>query len=209
MRIRITFAKTSAMRYTSHLDLQRTWERTLRRAGMPLAYSQGFNPRPKINIASALPLGFTGLQELVDIWLENHLPIEEINNSLTPALPPGLHIIHIGEIESRTPSLQSQLVASEYTITFLEPISDLESRLKDIFSADHITRTRRGKEYDLRPLILEISNLPLDENGCQRVFVRLSAHVGATGRADEVIKALGVMPETTHIQRTKLIFQSD
>ncbi len=58
-RLRLTFAKTAAMRYTGHLDLHTTWERTLRRARLPLAYSQGFHPQPKIQLASALPLGFT------------------------------------------------------------------------------------------------------------------------------------------------------
>ena len=70
MRIRVTFSKTYHMRYTSHLDVHRTWERTLRRARLPLAYSQGFNPRPKINLAAALPLGFTSDCEIVEFWLD-------------------------------------------------------------------------------------------------------------------------------------------
>ncbi|MDP3186130.1 MAG: TIGR03936 family radical SAM-associated protein, partial [Anaerolineales bacterium] len=64
--MRITFSKTGALRYTGHLDLQRIWERTARRAGLPLVYSQGFHPQPKIQIAAALPLGFSGRAELVD-----------------------------------------------------------------------------------------------------------------------------------------------
>ena len=66
IRLRIVFAKTEAMRYTSHLDLHRTWERTIRRANLPLAYSQGYNPHPRINLASALPLGFTSDCEVVE-----------------------------------------------------------------------------------------------------------------------------------------------
>src|SRR5512136_2650651 len=70
MRLRITFSKTGALRYTGHLDLQTVWERTIRRAGLPLAYTHGFHPGPKIQIASALPLGFIGRLEIVDIWLQ-------------------------------------------------------------------------------------------------------------------------------------------
>ena len=59
MRIRVTFAKTEPMRFTSHLDLFRAWERTFRRAGLPILFSQGYNPRPRMQLAAALPLGFT------------------------------------------------------------------------------------------------------------------------------------------------------
>ena len=71
MRYRITFSKTGTLRYIGHLDLHKIWERTLRRAGLPLAYSQGFHPSPKIQLASALPLGFLGRAEVVDIWLND------------------------------------------------------------------------------------------------------------------------------------------
>jgi radical SAM-linked protein len=71
MRIQITFSKTGAMRFTGHLDLHRAWERTFRRAALPLAYSQGYNPRPKMNLASALPLGFTSECEVIDVRLES------------------------------------------------------------------------------------------------------------------------------------------
>jgi radical SAM-linked protein len=64
MRLRITFSKTGSLRYTGHLDLQTVWERTARRAGLPLAYTQGFHPGPRIQIASALPLGFIGHAEI-------------------------------------------------------------------------------------------------------------------------------------------------
>src|SRR5512136_2023173 len=70
MRLRIVFSKTGSLRYTGHLDLQTVWERTVRRAGLPLAYTHGFHPGPKIQIASALPLGFIGRCEIVDIWLQ-------------------------------------------------------------------------------------------------------------------------------------------
>ena len=73
MRLRITFSKSGTLRYTGHLDLQSIWERTVRRAGLPLAYTQGFHPSPKIQIASALPLGFIGSAEIVDVWLQDNV----------------------------------------------------------------------------------------------------------------------------------------
>ena len=70
MRLRLTFTKSGGLRYIGHLDLQTLWERTVRRAGLPLAYTQGFHPGPKIQIAAALPLGFIGRAEIVDLWLD-------------------------------------------------------------------------------------------------------------------------------------------
>ncbi len=197
------------MRYTSHLDLHRTWERTLRRAGLPLAYSLGFNPRPKINLASALPLGFTSQAEVVDIILERQLPLSEVDHRLREAVPPGLTIENIEAVDPHVPTLQSQLAAVEYQISLKETPPDLEIRLKSVLKAEYLARERRGKEYDLRPLILDIQLLPEDENGSPRLLVRLTAREGATGRPDELLLTLGVDPLDAHIHRTALIFTGD
>lgn len=207
MRLRITFAKTDAMRFTSHLDLHRTWERTMRRAGLPLAYSQGFNPHPKINLASALPLGFTGEGEVVDIWLEQDLPVDEIETRLEQAAPPGVQISRIQAIDERTPTLQTELEASEFTVIFLDPVQELDERLEELLAAESLMRERRGKTYDLRPLIRVLHRLPDDETGQARLFARLTAHEGATGRPEEVISALGASPSATRVHRTRLIFR--
>jgi radical SAM-linked protein len=209
MRLRIKFSKTDEMRYTSHLDLFRTWERTLRRASLPLAYSQGFKPHPRINLASALPLGFTSNCEIADIWLEWKMPLEEIASAIDLAAPPGMRMSEVQEIDERTPSLQSQLKASKYLITFLEPLPQLDKRVEGILSRESIPRERRQKTYDLRPLILEIEYLTPGDAGLQRLEVSLMAQEGATGRPEEVILALGGEPEKTRILRTGLIFRSD
>lgn len=209
MRLRIKFSKTEEMRYTSHLDLFRTWERTLRRASLPLAYSQGFKPHPRINLASALPLGFTSNCEIADIWLEQEMPLGEIASAMDRAAPPGMRISEVHEIDERTPSLQSQLKASKYLITFLEPLPQLDKRLEEILSKDSIPRERRQKTYDLRPLILDAEVIPAGDTGQQRLEVSLMAQEGATGRPEELILALGGEPEMARIQRTGLIFRSE
>ena len=208
MRLRIIFAKTDAMRFTSHLDLHRTWERTFRRAGLPLAYSQGYNPHPKINLASALPLGFTGQNEVLDVWLEQALPVAEVARALRRAAPPGLEIVEVQEIDEGAPTLQKVLEASVYTITFLEPVADLESRVETLLASESLIRERRGKTYDLRPLVLELKSLPEDEQGQARLYARLAAQEGATGRPDELIEALGETAERSHVHRTGLVFQN-
>lgn len=207
MRIRINFSKYEPMRFTGHLDLHRTWERTLRRAGLPLAYSHGYNPRPRINLASALPLGFTSQGEVVDVWLEEQMQVTAIDKKLKNSVPPGLFISKIEEVDLSAPSLQSQLMSTEYTITFLDDIPDLDDRLNKILTAVSLPRERRRKAYDLRPLIEEMQSIPNDEDHHSRLLVQLAAREGATGRPEEVILALGGSPESGQIHRTRLIFK--
>ncbi|HEX9030091.1 MAG TPA: TIGR03936 family radical SAM-associated protein, partial [Anaerolineales bacterium] len=190
MRLRITFAKTEEMRYTGHLDLHRTWERIFRRAGLPLAYSQGYHPQPRINLAAALPLGFTSQAEIADIWLEESLPLEQISKVLNQALPPGLQLIGIQDVPTTLPSLQTQVAAAEYSVKLLDPIDQLDDRLQEILNAVSLPRERRSKSYDLRPLILGLERQPNDPQGRPCLCMRLAAEEGATGRPEEVLAAL-------------------
>jgi radical SAM-linked protein len=206
MRLRLTFAKAGALRYTGHLDLHKIWERTIRRAGLPLAYSQGFHPQPKIQIAAALPLGFLGRQEIVDIWLEEPTGEQEAAGyveRLQAAAPPGLTLLGAQAVEERAPALQTQVVAAEYEVTLLETASapHLARRVADLLARDSLPRTRRDKEYDLRPLI---QALEWRENILRMI---LSASEGATGRPEEVLAELGIALENTRIERTRLILK--
>ena len=103
MRIRITFAKDGALRYVGHLDLHKMWERVTRRAGLSLAYSQGFHPSPKIQLAAALPLGFSSRCELVDLWVEGEIDLSRLPGDLQGAVPPGLRILNVAEVEEKSP----------------------------------------------------------------------------------------------------------
>ena len=207
MRVRIKFEKTEEMRFTSHLDLHRTWERTFRRAGLPIAYTQGFSPHPKINIASALPLGFTGENELVDVWLENSIEIDQIYFLLQKSLPPGIIIRDIQKIDPHQPSLQSTLESLEYLITLLKNENSLTTRIEELVNTSQIIRNWRGKEYNLRPLIHHIEVIPLDTFGRQRILLRLAAKEGATGRPEEVVSALDINPLSVRIHRLRLLIQ--
>jgi len=202
MRLKITFSKTEAMRYTSHLDTQRTGARTLRRARLPLAYSQGFNPHPKINLGSALPLGFTSQGEMIEVWLKEQISLREIEASLTPALPPGLKVQEIEETELRSPKVQNLIQSTKYAAILLEVVPDLAARVSNLLGQSNIIRERRSKEYDLRPLILALRS-----EGKQTLHMHLGALPGATGRPDEVLLALGINPHEAHIQRSEIILK--
>jgi radical SAM-linked protein len=206
MRIRIFFHKKDAMRYTGHLDLHKTWERTFRRADLPLAYSQGFHPQPRLNLACALPLGFTSHAEIIDAWLEIPFPLDEVHLTLQRSAPPGIEIIQIEGVDPKTPALQTQVVASEYQITFLVPAFDLDEKLSAILAAPSLLRRRRERSYDLRPLIENLQHLPDTEEGYPSLLVRLAAREGATGRPEELLDAMGYSITQVRIHRTRLFF---
>ena len=204
MRIRITFEKTEAMRYTSQLDLQRTWERTLRRAQLPLAYSQGFSPHPKINLGAALPLGFTSQAEIIEVWLEEQFTLQEIEATLTPALPPGLVVTHMEETELRSPKVQNLIQSTQYKVSLSESQPKLGQQVSELMQKTSLMRERRKKQYDLRPLI---KALQVNDEGNQ-IEMHLSALPGATGRPDEVLRALEINPHEVNVHRTAIILEN-
>jgi radical SAM-linked protein len=205
MRIRITFVKQGALRYTGHLDLHKLWERAARRAELPLAYSQGFHPQPKMNMAAALPLGFSSRCEMLDMKLEQDIPLEDLATRLNQTLPSGLQVVEIQQVDERAPALQTQVASAEYEVTLTEPLdrSALQRKIDSVIESDSLPRERRGKTYDLRPLV---ETLSIPDN--DKIFMRLAAREGATGRPEEVLDVLGIAFEETRIERTRLIFQS-
>jgi len=208
MRIQITFTKQGALRYTGHLDLHRLWERAARRAELPLAYSQGFHPQPKMSIAAALPLGFSSRCEVLDMRLERDVPLDGLRDKLQTTLPSGIQVLSIEQTDDRGPALQTQVVSAKYEVHLTEAVdgSDLKRKVDSVMESESIIRTRRGKEYDLRPLIL---SLDCDAQGeIPTIHMLLSAKEGATGRPEEVLDTLGIAFEGTRIERTHLNFLS-
>lgn len=201
MRVRVTYAKQGALRYTGHLDLQRVWERLLRRSGLPIVFSQGFNPLPKLQLAGALPLGIESSCEVMDFWMGEGMELVEIARKLTAAMPPGLEIIEVCEVELRSPALETQLQSAEYRVAVKEPVDrvELEKKIAELLKAVSLPRERRGKTYDLRPLIEE---LRLEPDG--NLWMKLALRPGATGRPEEVLACLSVDWLHTSIKREEL-----
>jgi radical SAM-linked protein len=208
MRARITFSKQGALRYTGHLDLHRLWERAMRRADLPLSYSQGFHPQPKISLAAALPLGFSSLGEVLDVRFNDEIPTEEIAARLKDSLPPDIQVTHVESVDEREPALQTQVLSATYDVHLTEPVdgSDLMRKVEELMMSESLPRERRGKFYDLRPLIEKLDVIT-EADGKVWMQMKLAARDGATGRPEEVLNALGIEPEYTLVERTLLIFQ--
>ncbi len=202
-RYRITFTKDEAQRFTSHLDLHRAWGRLLRRARLPILYSKGFNPRPRIQLSTALPLGCTSEHELADIWLTEDIVCSEILERLRRSTPPGTRILEVERAALNEPSLPNQIDAVSYIIQIEADLTEenLSSAIHDLLVTKVLERERRGKTYDLRPLIQE---LEISSHGIEQISIKmkLAANEGATGRPEEVLFALDLDPSTAKIHKT-------
>jgi radical SAM-linked protein len=205
VRYRLRFAKDGPLRYSSHLDLARTWERMLRRAGAPLVYSLGFNPRPKMHFAAALPLGLRSTCEIVDIWLHApQTPPGDLLAGLRASAPEGLDVLSAEVVDTDGPVLQTLAQSATYHIRLDDPppADELRRRAEALLARRSIPRQRRGKDYDLRPLIhaLRVEGDPSD---CRLVAVLSLGQVG-TGRPDELLDALGLEASRADVTRVEI-----
>ena len=217
-RIRLIYAKGELVKFISHQDEFRLWERTLRRANLPLLYKQGFNPQPFMQFASPLGVGITGLREPVDITLSPPVPLAEVERLIREKLPPGVHLQTIEEVPLKTSALYSLLIGADYTILLYAEPGELASslitqRIKEFLAQPEIVRERERKgekyTYNLRPLVFVLRYDGYDSASEEhRIFLRVQQREGATGRPDEVVAALGFDDFARTLRRDSL-YRSD
>ncbi len=213
-RYRITFSTHKALAYISVLDLGKIWERSLRRAGVPLKYSQGFNPRPKLQFAAPLPTGCGGQAELLDMWLEQAWMPEQIVAALSDKTPADLNVNAVKIVPAAEPPLSEQLTAADYQV-WLRDIDPhhVTNAVSAFLATETVERPRRGKHhgdiYNLRPLVdtLAVTAAPAPWNAA--LAMRLSARPGATGRPDEVLHALELSDAPRRCIRLQLHLQEN
>jgi len=203
-RLRITFAKRGALKFIGHLDLAKTWERILRRAQLALAYTQGFNAHPRLQLASPLPLGITSECELLDIWLERAESLEGLAERLMAVSPPDLPILKIEEVPLRAPALQTVVESAVFRIapradSAPEAVAGMAERVAALLAQPQILRTRREKAYDLKSLI---RSLQIGADGA--LYADLYSTSSGTGRPDELLEALGYQVVDFDVQRVAL-----
>lgn len=210
-RMRVWFSTDDTVKYVGHLDMHRAWERAIRRARLPLAYTQGFNPQPRLQFAAALPVGFTGQSEVADVFLNEELVPDEFVQRLCDALPPGIRPRNAEPVARELPSLQSQVNGARYHVEVetADDESAFAERLAEFLGRTEAWRERRkGKDvsrYDLRPLIQDLHYLARTEDG-HAFDVTMRAEPGATGRPDELLAELGFENAPRRIIRLELLF---
>ncbi len=200
MRIRLRFTKVGKIRWTSHRDLARVWERTIRRVRLPVAYSQGFSPHPKLHFGLALSTGHESLAEFIDIDLDDAAPncpaaadLPALMPVLSDALPIGLAITGIAEIASNAPSLQQAVESCEWDIEVRGVTPDVAApAVERVLAAPEITvtRQRKGKDVtdDVRPYVLALSVVGPTDAG-----TLLTAHLATQPRGLRVSELLAVL----------------
>jgi radical SAM-linked protein len=200
-RLRIRYAKRGRLRFTSHRDIQRAFERALRRAAVPMAYSAGFTPHPKISWAGAAPTGTASEAEYVEIAVARRIDPAALLTELDAALPPDLDILEI--VEAATPSLTEQLEASVWQIELPEADPAQVSRAVDAFLAAETVQVERlmksgMRTFDTRSAVVSLTLFddPADQEkktasstcAILRVVVR---HGTPAVRPDDVLTGLG------------------
>jgi radical SAM-linked protein len=205
-RIQITFREEDPVKYISHLDLIRAWERILRRAGMPVAYSQGFNPHPRITVAMPLPVGCTGEREIIDVLLDEPLSAAQVILSLDPALPPGISVVEARHVPLTDPPLPSLICKAHYQLTLTGiPRAVVEGHVTKLMDRKECLVEFRRKTFDLRPLIGSLAVCGAGDR------VTLEADLlrnprGRIGRPDVLLQALGLSEHARRMHRTRIVF---
>lgn len=165
MKVRVKFSKTGKIRWTSHRDLARMWERAFRRVDLPLAYSVGFSPRPKVSFGLALSTGHESVAEYLDFELDpvrtEGLEVTDLAGRLTAALPDGIDVTRAGLVDEHRDSLQHEVTSTTFEIMVAgATAAEVALLASGALAADSlvITRERKGQPVtdDVRPSILSL-----------------------------------------------------
>lgn len=196
-RYRMEFSKKGPARFISHLDLVRTLERVMRRAGLPLAFSQGFNPHPRFSLGAPLPVGVSGEREYLDLELTAELPSGEVCRRMMDKLPRGLEVVRVWRIPDNSPALMAVIERATYRVKValereISP-EELQKCIDDFLAVPNIIvnrRTKEGKEkaVNIRPGIYNLSGRVEGQN----VALEMALQIGSGGnvRPEEVVRML-------------------
>ncbi|MDQ3758019.1 MAG: TIGR03936 family radical SAM-associated protein [Actinomycetota bacterium] len=209
MRVRLRFSKVGKVRWTSHRDVARMWERAFRRVQLPLAYTQGFSPRPKVSFGLALPTGAESVAEYLDVELAlgTDVDVVALPGRLTPALPVGIDVLAAAAVDDRADSLQHEVDSCSWTVEVAGAAAhELDDLVAAALAADSlvVSRERKGKvsEEDIRPGILSVV----------ATGTVLECELAARPRAlrpSELVSAISPALEVAGVRRTAQWIQRD
>lgn len=184
-RLRIRFTKTDELRWISHRDLARVWERLLRRAEIPLAFSQGFHPKPKISFPSALALGIEALDEVVELDILGAVDLIELRARISQQMPPGMELLSLEVSNSK-----ARLLGSTFCVDLPDTlVPATQERIAELLQSDSIVAERDGKPVSC---LVRQPFFDLRIDGSQLVFTLPNATQGTSLRPSELLDALGL-----------------
>lgn len=209
MRLRIKFAKRGTGRFLSQLEVMRSFHRAARRAGLPLALSQGFNPHPLFSFGPALAVGRESEAEYLDLELKEPCPPAEVLHSLAREMPPGLEILAVKSLPQGAPALTEAIRCAAYRVE-VEGLTreGLERAIRNLLGKNEVRvrrQTKRGeREVDLRPGLYR-----LELEGDRLLTMLLACSSQLTVRPEEVVRALAPGISIISIRRTELYTRCD
>ena len=164
MRMLAVFEKGERIRHIGHLDIQRSVQRGLRRSGLPVAYSNGFNPHILITFASALSTGACGLREIMDVTMAEEVTAEEFLERMNKAMPPEMRLSEARALDQKHPALMASLRAAKYDLLIRDPeqAEKLAAAIPGMMEKETVMAMRKTKtalkECDIKPLIHELKS---------------------------------------------------
>jgi radical SAM-linked protein len=206
-RVRVWFRKGERLRYISHLDVLRAWERSLRRAELPLSYSQGFTPHPKLAFGSPLPMGFASEAEVMDVTLDERVEVHEFVERLGEQTTEDMCVTRAEEIPIGEPAPQAAMRWSEYRLTLPVDAAEAQAKVEGFLALEALPfreeRGERVREYDLRQACAWLRARSVGDG--TEFEMRLRADAELTARPEAIVAAL--FPDTTAplITRTGIV----
>lgn len=212
-RLRVRFSRGEEIKFISHLDIMRLWIRALTRAGMPLSYSEGFNPHPKISLAAPLVVGITSEAELIDIFLQKLTSPQFFTSTVNQELPKGINILQSCTVGLTLPALAAQVRFAEYQVKVVSEKnpSNIEQSITRLMALEHLPwqhqRDTGMHHYDLRTLVSKLwmidAKMPEYTLG-----MLLRCDGSGSGRPEQVCAALGFLGHPLQMHRTQLILET-
>ncbi len=211
-RLRLRFGRGAPVRFISHLDTVRCWDRVFRRAFIPLEYSQGFTPHPKMAVAAPLAVGFTSEAELMDIWVRKWLPPESLVMMTRSQLPAGFLLFDAREVPVGAPALQTMVRMARYRCVAWHDggvpgaLDAIRAFLQSESAIHQFVRGDEVKTVDLRP---HVRTIVVEQGSDDWCTVEMLVSIGQEGsaRPDHVLAALGFSSPEKSIHRLELLLE--
>ena len=216
-RLRVRFGKLGRLRHLSHLEVMRALERSIRRADMPYAVTQGFSPHMKAAFGPALPVGTAGLREYYDLWLREFVPAPEALARLVAATPDGMAPGAVRYVSEKASSLSAALTIARYEVGVGPAVGsdELVRAMEDVLAETELTvQAKKGKTkvFDLASVLPEEPRVGSNKAGS---MVVLTTRTGATGSlrpealVGRALERAGLPHAITTVTRTDLLMEAE
>lgn len=211
------YGKLGRLRFLSHLEVTHAVERGIRRAGLPYAVTQGFNPHMKIAFGPALPTGTEGEREYLDVWLTAIVPADQVSSALRRALPEDIAVREVRYVDMREPSLTAGCTIAAYVVGIEgEGVAEEQFRraLDALVAGGELTVEHKGKNkvFDLTRSLPKEPRVTSTQGG---VDLELTTRMGQEGSlrpeslVSEVLSRIGVSGAVTRVTRRELLVETD